>query len=408
MKQFHLILFILLCGIWSPSTAQDPDFDNYQTQLDYLFANIDLTDATSGFLLERGYSFACVECNDGNTLSPGNLGDPSHFGLLYSTLQSSELNNPSVLPASQFYQDPVAPGAPVPLAILTYNYHALSETAIDEGILDTINSQLVYGPNPGNVFVEQTLFAMTPLRQVFDEPNISFVLPASKIATNLNVSAWEVDFGNGYQSISVGSPVSYLFPGDGVHDIKLRAVLADGTRLLSHARIGIRPNDGDRFSDDPDDVFTTEVPGAILEVYYSDCTDNDNSLYKPLIVFDGFDFDNSQDFERIRRKFEGVEFGSQGENLLDHIEDNGYDIVFVDFQDHLQGLDQNAVVGRAAVGFVNSLKNANGESEPIFLPTVATITAMKPCANRSSGWRAITRRSLLSMAINRRVICLND
>ena len=108
--------------------------------------------------------------------------------------------------------------------------------------------------------------------------------------------------------------------------------------------------------------------GINLQIEYA-C--GNDKIIKPFIYVEGFSpheyfdgFDNETYIEFFEKFTDYEDENMAGYQLLDELETNGYDIIYVDFQQGTGNILENAQTLKKAIKWINDEKAANGSSEP--------------------------------------------
>ena len=150
-----LLVCLFLTSFTFTLTAQDEpdvDWEDFEADIDNVFSQLDMSNVTSGLLLDRNLTFLNIHDYTGTgPLKDGNLCTPDKFDYLYATLYGMNLSPATQLPDPQTAysetMDALEDGDAVPLGLLLYDYHKLKENVIDDNILQWQNDRLVPGSN---------------------------------------------------------------------------------------------------------------------------------------------------------------------------------------------------------------------------------------------------------------------
>jgi pimeloyl-ACP methyl ester carboxylesterase len=199
-----------------------------------------------------------------------------------------------------------------------------------------------------------------------------FKLQSNMIYTNtgFTLNTVEIDFGNGqgYQAVSLNTVKNVSYTSGGEKEMKVKFVYSGGPTLYSHARLYVDytpPLAQYRFKSS--DTSTQLITGAAWQGATAtghvtiETAGTDGVLDKPLIVVEGFDpfgsFDyndliedeNSGGINRIINEATGL-------TLNQAIEDEGYDLVFINYLNGTDFIQRNAQMVEAVVEWVNNNK----------------------------------------------------
>lgn len=364
---------------------------DYYDRMAYVFGNIDKTKVTTGFLKEFGIRFNNVEAYDG-ILDTDNLVDQSQWQSLYTSLYTMRVGSvaqnmtaPNVVYDNLTNQQDTAT-EDVLLAALYYNYQQYKTNAVSNGDVTVSNDQIfdVVGRNP---YDSKTVFGVTPLKQRVQGDVFTFKLPSGLIYTNtsLSLSQVQIDFGdgNGYQTITLNTAKTITYTSGGAKDITVKFVYSNGPTLYSQSKIWvdyIASGGGQtqaRFNGFGTDVIFDEEPitgdpyqgSSATGLVTVELAPGHTELTKPLIVVEGFDPENTFDYNSLINQIGpggllvDIVPGAGFNTLNQAIEDEDYDLVFVDFADSTTHIQRNAYMVEAVIEWVNGLKQTAGSTE---------------------------------------------
>jgi hypothetical protein len=190
---------------------------------------------------------------------------------------------------------------------------------------------------------EGTVFAVAPMKAYTHRgQEVVFNLDHRLYLTNdpRAVDRLEVDFGDGRGFRDVGLDgrygVSYICTGP--KEIRVRLLLDDGTVLDGAANFQVErlqtPAPHDTLSIAATIAYGGEYGTGEAYVYLSD---SHTTLMDPVVVIEGFDIDNSMDWEELYHLL-----NQQG--LVDTLRGRGFDAVVLNFTDATDYIQRNAFV----------------------------------------------------------------
>lgn len=259
------------------------------------------------------------------------------------------------------------------LAAQYYTYQQYKANAYTNGDVSIINEKIydVAGRNP---YEAKTIFAVSPLKKQIEGNTFSFKLPSNLIYTNtgLTLSQVQVDFGNGqgYQTISLNTGKSVTYSSGGEKEIKVKFVYNGGPTLYSHSKIWVDylpSNPQARFNGSGatlhsitgDSYLGTSATGLVT----IELAPGHTELTKPLIVIEGFDPDNSFNYDDFIDEITpgGINVDLDPNpgvfySLNQAIEDEDYDLVFVNFANGTDHIQRNAYMVKKVIDSVNNNK----------------------------------------------------
>ena len=379
MKRFLLITICLItfCNV----QAQNSDYAN---RMQYVFGNIDQTKVTTGYLKEFGIRFANMEACNGS-LSANNFVTKSEFQSLYNSLYSmrvgqvaSTMDSPqNIYNQNKSQQENTND---ILIAVQHFTYQQYKTNAHTNGDV-IINNDRIYDVAGRNPYNTRTMFAITPLKQNIQGSTFTYKLPSNLLYSNSNltINQIQIDYGNGqgYQTVSQNQSKSITYNSGGEKVIKVKFSSSNGTTLRSHSKIWldyIAPSQSiqKNFDGTGGDMLwnnniisgsnwnSSSATGRVTIELAPEHTE----LTKPLIVIEGFDPDDSFDYVSL---INGIGPGglrvpinpATGLTLNEAIEDEDYDLVFVDFVNGTDFIQRNAYMVEEVIRQVNQLKVGN-------------------------------------------------
>ncbi len=279
------------------------------------------------------------------------------------------------------YADSLLNTGVVPLMILHADYHKFLEDSVLLASLITYqNGQLYDVPNrPTSPYTAHEIFSFCPKKtNVKDSLSQIFRIESEFFRRNTGktVSSISIDFDNGmgYQSMtySVNKKVSWTSPGKKY--LTLKVVYSDNSTYYAKSlyeivdKTGAQPKN---YYGIPDQEFHIDHPtianhGATVSIEYG-C--GNTELRKPFIYVEGFnpdEFGNEHyktDFFQEFYRYQHIDWPS-GFPMLDELDENGYDVVYIDFDRGAGDLKENAQTVREVIKELNAQKAANGSASP--------------------------------------------
>lgn len=366
-------LIIIFC--FAVGFSQNTDYAN---RIQHIFGNIDKTKVTTGYLKEFGIRFNEVEVYDG-TIATNNFVDKTQWRSLYSSLYTMRVGMAAqnmATPATAFntLKTQQAATSDILLAVQHYNYQQYKTDAYTNGDVTIVNEQIfdVSGKNPYDI---KRVFAATPLKSNLEGDTFSFKLPSGLVYGNVGVPTQiQIDFGNGqgYQTVSYDTPISVTYTSGGEKEIKVKFVYGlKGITYYSHSKIYIDyipSNSQARFNGlgllfNSYAITGENWQGSTATGYVTvELAPGHSQLTKPLIVVEGFDPDNRFNYYSfINRNYGGgINVGINTNLTLNQaIENEGYDLVFINFANSTDYIQRNAYMVKEVIKWVNGIKIGN-------------------------------------------------
>ena len=374
-----LLLFVCLAtfNLQAQNTA-------YANRIQHIFGNINKTKVTTGYLKEFGVRFANIEACNGS-LSTNNYITVKEWNNLYNSLYSMRVGtvaqnmiSPSVVSAN--LKTSQSNSNDILIAVQHYNYQQYKTNAYTNGDVTITNDKIydVIGRNPYEI---KTLFAITPLKSEIQGNNFNFKLPNNLIYSNvgLTISQISIDFSNGqgYQNIAFNEVKNISYTSGGEKTIKVKFQYTNGTVVESHSKIWVdyvdsTQNAQARFNGFGSDMFWVNhaVTGnnwngsAATGLVTIELAPGHTQVTKPLIIIEGFDPENSFNYLGLINSIGpgGLNIPintATGLTLNQAIENEDYDLVFVDFVNSTDYIQRNAYMVEEVIRQINQLKVGN-------------------------------------------------
>ncbi|MFD2726606.1 hypothetical protein [Hyunsoonleella rubra] len=385
------LVFTLLCIAFFYGNTQN---NSYYNRMQHIFGNIDKTKVSTGYLKEFGIRFNETEAYNG-VISSNNLVDKSQWQSLYSSLYTMRIGTvaqnmtaPDVV-FDNLKTQQTNSTEDVLLAAQYYNYQQYKANAVSNGDV-TVSNDRIYDVSGRNPYDIKTIFGVAPLKNQLQGDTFSFKLPSSLVYTNsgLTLSQVQIDFdnGQGYQTVALNTAKTISFTSGGEKELKVKFVYSGGPTLYSHSKIWvdyIAPQGGlfARFNGTGTDVIFNRQPitgntwqgiaGTALVTV--ELAPGHTQVTKPLIVVEGFDPDGGFDYFDLVNSFTGdpgtlnidIDPTATVYTLNDAIEDEDYDLVFVDFVNGTDYIQRNAYVVEAVIDWINGLKGSSTEQNVV-------------------------------------------
>lgn len=367
-------------------TPAPPEYEapitGFADAINTVFQSVDKSRVPSGILEEYGLQFIDHTPFTGtNGFTASNQLDINRWRALFGDLDGARINENSAgmqsLSAANQKLALYAKEPKVELPILHIDYHSIRTDALSSGRIQSINNRLydVPGQDP---YQGNTVFAVAAISTDLPSATPSFIFRPSLFFTNTGrtVATLQADFadGSGFVNMSwnVAQPVNYT--SGGTKDVRVRVSYTDGSIFESHllvvspapvpqSRYGEPGSIVDSFTLTADKSYNGEFASARITVGFGGlkkATPDPFRLDKPLIVVKGFDVSGIvpaverstypvfvQSIDNIRNQ--GVL--SAG---LDDID--GYDLVYVDFNNGTDYIQRNAYLLETVIKWVNQNK----------------------------------------------------
>lgn len=387
MRKLFYFLPALLC-LWVPGRAQTvEDTISLEAMLDRAFSSVNLAHVPSGIMIDKVPGYVDLAYFRGDP-PPDTVYLPGPaFPLMYGMIDRAHTGTSPLVDIEDWWDTFEVHEAndTLKLGLIWYAYDRVREDALDEELLSFSVDRFYDVPaRPTHPYAADTVFGTALMRYRISGLTQLIHYDTTLFFSNLAGSAptLEIDAGDGlgWRSISPGGQLSVTFPSDTVHLVKVRLLSALGrdwygnTALVHSGSVSSLqgegpPPGGSRsggYSTTPDETITT-VPGVTLYVFLNkDCPAP--ALRKPLILIEGFDPGNSNDWNLLTNPnssglLDDIYGDSGAKTLKAYIHDGHYDLIYVDFDDGTASIPVNAAYVQAAIAHINGIKATNGSVE---------------------------------------------
>lgn len=394
-----LLLLAISLTLSMAGLAQDPsmtqtdsvDIDPHAV-INSMLSQLDMSSISTGLLLDKAVPFARVKNFDGQA-GTDTLYGHYHWNDVYNTLVQSEITSNAGPPAASTWAgeaDVLLQNGTIPFRSLHYNYHAaLSDSAQlfqriywDGQYFHNTSGQ----PSP---WVQHTTFAAGPAKnRLINTLDATFIVKSQYLFGNTGktIDQISIDFdnGSGPQTISLNENINVSWPDTGLYTITYTVNYTDNSQYTSHSlmllkdtRKSTQASGG--YNEEPDDsVYITSGKsqnlGLMMQIEYG-C--GNNKLLKPFIFVEGWNppsiltggATRGNRYNRFWSKLVEYteEFPDKNQahlNIIAELQEGGYDIVYIDFDQGAGNIIENAYALEAAIKWVNEEKNRNGSTTP--------------------------------------------
>lgn len=388
MKKFLIQFSILLTCATVFAQAPSVSFTNtvqipWEQQTATVFQNVNLSTVTTHVLIDRGMPLVPLEYFNSGITDTSKACTVSDWQNIYATLFSAAWQSQFRLPDPQTAYigvlNSVVETAPIPIPVIAYDYHYINPDAIDDGLFAIQNNQLFDVPNrPRDPYDMGTCFAAAPMLGTVHFLQSQFIFRQDLYFSNNSktVSQLQVDFddGLGYRIAQWGSAILVQYPSTGNKFIRTKITYSDNTSLENSARITVTnwttPVTGrysqifQQFHFAGTRQFNGSSGGALITIALG-C--GNSKLIKPLIVVEGFDPPQEpvSDFFRFRQRLDQVlnDINNNSVILGSDLEGQGYDLVYIDFDNGADYIQRSAYLVEEIIAWVNAQLVANGSAQ---------------------------------------------
>ena len=225
-------------------------------------------------------------------------------------------------------------------------------------------TQILQGPNiSSEAYVEETVFAFSTLAKEFPSGPVTHVFRPEHFYGNL---PWDVPLqfdpgdGGGFRTIQLGQELTTNYTGVDTARLELRYT-SDGVTYRAYSWAPIQPARGGR----PSNMTTVfeDVAGTEIEVLFANPDCPESWFANSLIVVDGIDPTAQRQFVTFQIAYDKYELQQiDGVSVSDLIADQGYDFVFINFDDGGQSVESTAQILKDAIRWINAEKRRRGNA----------------------------------------------
>jgi len=309
-----------------------------EDQLRDALGQLDTHDLKTGVLYDRVLPLSGIErfAGDGHAVASRGL-----WQQLYEELRRASDDPSQRQPADALIARASHRQDAVPLAAVFDRYERIRPDALERGAIVNRDGHLVRGT--GDAFEAHTAFAAAALREwTYRGSTVRFVLDREDFVSNRGGAnpRLEADLGDGlgFRSMSFGQPLAAHYAETGVKTLRLRATSADGGTVEAAFAFVVRALAA------PAPTDTLHVTGTIAYLggvasgdAYVDLAPNHTQLTNPVVVVEGFDIDNSMNWDELYALL-------NEQNLIENLRSDGYDAVVLNFTDATDYIQRNGLL----------------------------------------------------------------
>ncbi len=268
----------------------------------------------------------------------------------------------------------------VPIVVTDVRYHDFIPDAMESGLLGFDNGQYIDLSEPGDeLFEEKRAVSCFHDREFYTDPVQRFIFPSSLKITNIPSDTFVIqadfDDGQGWIPVLWDEVVEVVYP-NATEDRYIKVKFLRDEQLLKsgfHLRSGGGQAGSFELNPSPWPISSSAHPWRISTIYgdyliqanaYT-LTSPDGIFDKPFIFVEGVDFGDDISSKR-NGTFGWYEFSSgQSERygflemmptLIEQLQEEGYDIVLLDFKDGADYIQRNSAILQHLFELVNEYK----------------------------------------------------
>ncbi|MDR3327706.1 MAG: T9SS type A sorting domain-containing protein [Prevotellaceae bacterium] len=394
-KIFLLITFLGIAG-YSQSLIRDRDIEIVNDSIYEMFSRLEANRIPNGLLLDAAVEFADLSKYNG-TLPDSSYTSSKIVTDIYNTLVMSRLHESAVIKKTpeEFTNDWKSAQLPdiVPLGGVFYKYSQFSESTLQNAkngavvwdgtyLLDRYEKRRWINP-----YEEKYVFAIAPAVNSFNKLHFQIVLPDNLFLSNqadINRIEYKLADGRGttYQVLPPNRLIDVRYPSTGEYHWTFKITLNSGEVLYSHTLFTIDGN-LDKYETSPStrlksmslgqytkvEIDPFSVPGPFIwsssvhkarATMYIQLASGHTQITKPLIVAEGFDMgcilspSTEAGLSNIDKFINSVNPNEYETPLGQKLKT--YDIIYVDWGNGVDYIQNNADLLKKAIRWVNNNK----------------------------------------------------
>ncbi|MEJ2721754.1 MAG: T9SS type A sorting domain-containing protein [bacterium] len=299
------------------------------------------SNVATGILYDRVLPLSRIADCDGSPASPPVT--PARWKQMVFEMSHASLEPPEwpSLSAVEGQTDRSIHRGVIPLVAMSFDYNRIKPGAFEDGALVIQEGRLV--ERKGDPYTTETAHAVSVLKDYTHRGgNVTFVFDRRWYLTNLAASpvSIEIDFGDGggYRSVSFGKPLTVSYASPGSKTARTRTTLSDGRVLYGSFVFRVEHLQ----TPTPDDTLAVTATVPYNAAYgtgeaYVYLSDAHASITNPVIVIEGFDLDNTMNWDELY-------YLLNGQNLLETMRATGFDAVVLNFTDATDYVQRNSFV----------------------------------------------------------------
>ena len=297
--------------------------------------------ARTGVLYDRVVPLAHLERHDGSAAAP--VADLATWRQAFDELRRAAIAPPpgpdlaSVLAGARTTQG----SRTVPLALLDRAFERVRPGALEDGAIE-VGSAGILRAAPGALVAARAFLATALVPRVYRGASLEFVLAPEDVFADepIATGAIAIDFddGAGPRPVAPGERVRIAYERTGRHVLALQLTRSDGTVSRSRFALDVA-------------ALSTPLPNDTLHVTatvpyqgqygrgdaYVYLAPNHATLVDPLVVIEGFDLDNSMNWDELYQLLD-----QQG--MIETLRAEGFDAVVLNFTDATLPVQENGLL----------------------------------------------------------------
>jgi hypothetical protein len=360
IRTIGLAALLVVCV--TAARADPPDDRMEEATL--LLQSIGETEVPTGILYDLVLPLSGIDRHDGSPTAA--VVSLNGWRQMYHEIRRASLETelPGITEVLAGADESVREGA-IPISVMNFKYNRIRPEILQGRVSDTRargaaaqdHAPDLQGesPAPGmDALSEHLVFAAAALKDhTYRGGDVCFTLPPGWYRSNLpeQPAGAEVDFGDGrgFVTLRTGEHHHVSYSNTGRKTIRVRVTFADETAQYSSFSFDVlqlaTPSPHDTLSITATIPYLGEYASGQAYLYYGV---GHTSIENPVIVIEGFDIDNTMNWEVL---YEAL----NQENMIEDLRALGFDAVVLDFTDATDYMQRNSFVAVELIEQVNAM-----------------------------------------------------
>lgn len=340
-----------------------------QAEQDKMFQYLDRSSVSTGLLRDYAINFEDLDIFSGSSSSDKekSLVTPIRYADILTTIRSACLDQQRGKRLEQQFQKILKERECASLSVALYKYECIKENALRDRLIRYEDGRVytIKGRHPYEV---RFAFAGCILTNDLNNDRLQISYPKELEFSNCEIAKVELEYKGKVQAISHGGSIT-LHLEEGSNDIAIIATTRDGNTYTSHSEVHVKKDSLQQLRSlgksrellPFDSCFPVEdakpYRGIKTEAdVYIKYASGHNGIVRPLIIVEGFDpRSNSTPLGNWSFSRGNIPY-----SLTDFADENGYDIVYVDWRNSEEYIQANAATLETIIQKINKKKDEAG------------------------------------------------
>lgn len=376
-KHTYLILLLAICIPLLAESQITPNIvvekigtgEPYSEQMEECLEPLDKSLVTTNLLIDKAILFTPMDSYNGLTDSIISL---TQWKQIFQQLHLASItpNRTLLLDSLNAQADRFLKQRVVPIGVFNIDYNQIKPYALDSNLIVLSNGKMydAIGRNE-SPYEKKHVFAAVALDEKSYHGQVTFRIDDAFLFSNISedVSSIEIDFGDGqgyrrFVPNQFPCNVTVDYRQAGTKNISVRMMFSDQTIMISKSCFEVVTVN----NVEPDNVVPINGYVPYLNIsgtgtaYIMYGCGNNGKLRKPIIVSDGFDPNNKNDFYALYEML-------NEENFIESARAEGYDFVILDYDNGDDYIQRNAFVMVSLINYVNDQLAENGSASQLVI-----------------------------------------